>query len=333
MKCRLQRGLYMHIVIGDISREAISVIPTTNCESVYTIFNEQPSTEGIIVADEKLPVGLTMRADFFQKLSTKYGFDLFMQRPIELLMDKTMLVVDYFTPLTKVSTLAMKREQERLYDYVVVKKQEHLHGVVSIRELIMKLSEIQINIAKYSNPLSGLPGNHIINYTLEKVLNYESFTVLYLDLDHFKAFNDVNGFKEGDKLLIETANIIQLIVGTKQNHFVGHIGGDDFIAVIPHHQHEDICERIIARFEHAIISFYSKEDVERGYVKTFNRKGTMENFPLVSISIAIVQNKYTSFSTFDALSKEAAEIKRICKAREGSIYLSNENKQAYEEQV
>ena len=198
----------MHVVIGDIARETIPVLPTTNCENVYAIFNEQPSTEGIVVAVEMQPVGLIMRDTFFQKLSTKYGFDLFMQRPIELMMDTTMLVVDYITPLTKVSTLAMKREQERLYDYVIVQKQNELCGVVSIRELIMKLSEVQINIAKYSNPLSGLPGNHIIDDMLEKVLHYESYTVLYLDLDHFKAFNDVYGFKAGDQLLVETANII-----------------------------------------------------------------------------------------------------------------------------
>ncbi|MBR3119170.1 GGDEF domain-containing protein [Oceanobacillus profundus] len=318
----------MHVVIGDIARETIPVLPTTNCENVYAIFNEQPSTEGIVVAVEMQPVGLIMRDTFFQKLSTKYGFDLFMQRPIELMMDTTMLVVDYITPLTKVSTLAMKREQERLYDYVIVQKQNELCGVVSIRELIMKLSEVQINIAKYSNPLSGLPGNHIIDDMLEKVLHYESYTVLYLDLDHFKAFNDVYGFKSGDQLLVETANIIQQTIGKKPNYFVGHIGGDDFIAVIPNYQHEDICKRIIARFEQTIISFYSKEDIEQGYVKTFNRKGTMENVPLVSISIAVVQNKHTSFSTPNALSREAAEIKRICKACEGSIYLSKGDKEA-----
>src|SRR5690606_24936510 len=110
MKYRIQRGLYMHIVIGDIAREAIPVLPTTNCKHVYTIFNEEPSTEGIIVAVDKQPVGLVMRANFFQKLSIKYGFDLFMHRPIELMMDKTMLVVDYFTPLTEASTIAMNRE-------------------------------------------------------------------------------------------------------------------------------------------------------------------------------------------------------------------------------
>lgn len=320
----------MHVVIGDIASEVIPVLPTSNCESIHTIFNEQPSTEGIIVAVDKQPVGLIMRSNFFQKLSTKYGFDLFMQRPVERVMEKTMLVVDYFTPLAEVSTLAMKREQGSIYDYVIVKEQGELYGIVSIRELIMKLSEVQIDIAKYSNPLSGLPGNHMINAALENALNYENYTVLYLDLDYFKAFNDVYGFNEGDKLLIETANIIKHTIGTKQNHFVGHIGGDDFIAVLPHYQHEDICKMIIARFERAIINFYNKEDIELGYVKTFNRKGTLENSPLVGISIAVIQNKYTSFPTIDALSKEAAEIKGICKASEGSTYLSNEDKIARE---
>ncbi|RLL48266.1 GGDEF domain-containing protein [Oceanobacillus piezotolerans] len=312
----------MHIVIGDIAREAITVTPTTRCEKVYSTFVEQPSIEGIVIVLEAQPIGLVMRTSFFQKLSTKYGFDLFMQRPIELVMDRELLTVDYTTALTEVSTLAMERKQESLYDYVIVTKQKQLYGVVSIRELIMKLSEVQINIAKYSNPLSGLPGNHIIDSTLEKVLGYQRYTVFYIDLDNFKEFNDTYGFKEGDELIKETANIIQNTITTNSKHFVGHIGGDDFIAAVPHYLHEDICRLIISRFEQAILRFYRNEDIQRGYVKTLNRKGELENVPLVSISIAVIQNKHVSISSVDALSKEAAAVKMKCKATEGSVFLT-----------
>jgi len=313
----------MHVVIGDIAKKAETVRPATRCDIVYSIFMEKPSVEGIVIAINNQPVGLVMKTNFFQKLSTKYGLALYMNRSIELLMEKELLAVDYHSPLPEVSARAMERKQEKLYDYVIVKKQEDLYGVVSIRELIMKLSEVQIDIAKYSNPLSGLPGNHIIDQTLAELLSKDSYSVFYLDLDNFKAFNDYYGFKEGDELITETARIIKNALRTVKGHFVGHIGGDDFIATIPHYQHEDICQLIISHFDQAKLRFYQEEDIQRGYVKTVNRNGVVENVPLVSISIAVIQNKHQSFLSIDALSKESAEIKNKCKAAPGSVYLTN----------
>ena len=69
----------MQIVIGDLATKAISVNPSTKCEDVYSIFEEHSHIEGIIVVTQQKPIGLVMRTNFFQRLSTKYGFDLFMK--------------------------------------------------------------------------------------------------------------------------------------------------------------------------------------------------------------------------------------------------------------
>ena len=160
----------MQSIIGDITKNCIIVTPETKCEDVYSIFEENALIEGIIVGTKEHPVGIVMKINFFQKLSTKYGFDLYMKRNIELVMDGKVLMVDYFASITEVSSLAMKRQLENIYDLIIVTKKGSLCGIVSIRELIIKLSEVQISIARYSNPLSGLPGNNVIEETLKEVL-------------------------------------------------------------------------------------------------------------------------------------------------------------------
>ncbi|RDW19402.1 GGDEF domain-containing protein [Oceanobacillus chungangensis] len=316
----------MNKVIGEIAREVTIIAPFTKCEEVYGIFEKQPSLEGILVCANDQPLGLVMRTNFFQRISIKYGFDLFMKRSIDLVMNQELFTVDYSIPITEVSSLAMNRRQENLYDHVIVLQQGRIYGVVSIRELIMKLSELQINIARYSNPLSGLPGNHMIDRKLQEYLSFQEYTVFYIDLDSFKAFNDTYGFKEGDNLIKETANIINHTIMTVANEpsFVGHIGGDDFIAVVPHYHHDDLCHLIISRFDEVILRFYSEEDLQNGYVRTTNRNGVLENIPLVSVSIAVIQNKNTSINTVEDLSRLAANVKKDCKAMNGSVYLTLE---------
>lgn len=317
----------MHLVMGDIAERGITVTPSNKCEEIYSIFINDTSLEGIVILHKDQPLGLVMRTLFFQKLSTKYGFDLFMKRTIDLVMDQELLVVDYHISLTEVSSLAMNRKQGNLYDLVIVMKYGKFYGVVSIRELIIKLSEIQISIARYANPLSGLPGNFIIEETLKKVLSYKKYTVLYLDLDSFKSFNDTYGFREGDELIKETAQLISDVVVTNDNEpsFVGHIGGDDFIAVLPHHRHKQICNSIISRFDQTKLRFYSKKDLQNGYVKSINRAGVLENVPLVSISIAVITNKRFSYQTVEDLSRAAAMVKQKCKTITKSVCICIED--------
>ncbi|WP_010677940.1 GGDEF domain-containing protein [Bacillus timonensis] len=315
----------MEIVIGEIAKESFIVSPSTKCEEVYSIFERESAIEGVVVcSDRQQPVGLVMKTHFFQRLSIKYGFDLFMKRTIDLVMDQEILIVDYSLALTEVSSLAMSRKLEHLYDVVIVTKENTLFGTVSIRELIMKLAEIQIRNARYSNPLTGLPGNNVIKETLQEVLTYNKFSVLYIDIDSFKSFNDTYGFSKGDELIKETAIILSEAIMTTDNEpsFLGHIGGDDFIVTLPHHHYRAICENIIERFTDSLRIFYSQEDIRNGYVSGKNRQGIPEKLPLASISIAIIQNKKRPVTSLEQLSLESAKLKSYCKSITNSIYLT-----------
>ncbi|OAS86651.1 MULTISPECIES: GGDEF domain-containing protein [Metabacillus] len=318
------------LTIGDISEKVPVVSLTTKSAEVNLLFEVNPDLEGILVVEDDKPAGLVMKSQFYRKISTKYGFDLFMGRPINLVMDTNPLIVEFFDPITLVSSKAMARSQKNLYDYVVVLQNERLHGIVSIKNLLIKLAEIQVNQAMYTNPLSGLPGNVLIE---EKMLDYlqngtKPFSLLYLDLDHFKEYNDTYGFKKGDLLIKEVSNLLSkyVLLNNHEDSFVGHIGGDDFVAILPNHNFEPTCQAIMQEFRNRIKEYYDDNDWKNKYVFTKDRNGHFGNIPLVTLSIAVVTNEYHTYISIDEISKIASDVKKQCKSYDDSCYIHFENK-------
>lgn len=313
----------MRINIGDIVEHSIAVQATINNSEIDQLFKDNYRTHGIIIIENKKPLGMVTRTDFYQKLGSMYGYNLYINRPVSLLMKEEILCFDYQTSITEVSEKAMDRSSNALYDDIVVTKEGHLFGSVSIRSLLMTLASVQSQIASSLNPLTKLPGNRMINDHLKELLSHEKFAVLYVDLDQFKAYNDVYGFSAGDKVIQETASILQ--ANAVKNHgFVGHVGGDDFVVLLYSWDFEIICEQIIANFDQSILSFYKEEHREQGYVKTENRKGEIEEIPLVSISIAVVTNRFRPFDSVDGIVNYAAKIKKECKTHRCSCFISNQ---------
>ena len=178
------------------------------------------------------------------------------------------------------------------------------------------------------SPLTGLPGNVQINSELKKnLMRNEDFSVLYLDLDNFKAYNDVYGFLMGDQIIEYTANIIVNSVHDNERGFVGHIGGDDFIAIVPRKDVDKLCQDIIANFESGIKNFYNEKDREDGYIEVENRKGVIEKFPIVSISIAVVVVDKGRFSNILEIGDSAAQVKHAAKSVIGSSYAIDRRKE------
>ena len=142
------------------------------------------------------------------------------------------------------------------------------------------------------SPLTGLPGNVQIQAEMKKrLLNNEIFAILYVDLDNFKAYNDVYGFSNGDEIIKFTARVISKYAHNieSNNNFIGPIGGDDFVAIIDKTDYDKICQEIIIEFDTGVEKFYNQRDISRGYVEIENRRGILEQFPMTTISVAVVE--------------------------------------------
>lgn len=176
------------------------------------------------------------------------------------------------------------------------------------------------------SPLTGLPGNVQIQAEMKKrLLNNERFAILYFDLDNFKAYNDVYGFSNGDEIIKFTARTITKNIHAIEDsdNFIGHIGGDDFVAIISSDRYDDICKSIISEFDSHVLEYYNDIDNERGYVEVANRRGIIEQFPLTSISIAVLEVNPNTFKSTLEIGEVAGQIKHQAKATLGSTYVIN----------
>jgi diguanylate cyclase (GGDEF)-like protein len=173
------------------------------------------------------------------------------------------------------------------------------------------------------SPLTGLPGNIRIQEEIERTVREDRpFAVLYSDLDNFKAYNDQKGFVRGDRLIQATARIIQdaVVEYAGSDGFVGHVGGDDFVAVVPPEIAEEVAKRIVERFDAQIHEFYEPEDLERGYVEVEDRKGVLQRLPLAGVSIGIATTSVRTFAHYGEAVSVATEMKQFAKRDSGSSY-------------
>ncbi len=175
------------------------------------------------------------------------------------------------------------------------------------------------------SPLTGLPGNVQIQAEMKKrLLNKEEFVMLYLDLDNFKAYNDVYGFLNGDEIIKFTARTIVDNIdkyAVSGNTFVGHIGGDDFVAIVSiKDNYEAICQNIIAEFDKGVLKYFNEADIEKGYLEVPNRKGVVEECALTSISIGVVVSHKGRFHNVLEIGEVGAQVKHLAKTTMGSAY-------------
>ncbi len=187
-----------------------------------------------------------------------------------------------------------------------------------------------LNSNRMISPLTGLPGNVQIQAEMKKRLDEKKkYAMLYLDLDNFKAYNDTYGFSNGDEIIKYTANVITKHVcydEENSNNFVGHIGGDDFVAIVEGDDYEKICQDIITDFDSGVSKFFTDEDVKRGYIEVENRKGLLEQFPIVSISIGVVEVTNERFKNVLEIGEAGAAVKHLAKTIWGSTYVIDRRK-------
>jgi len=194
----------------------------------------------------------------------------------------------------------------------------------SLEEVLLRieLSLKRLERISDNNPLTGLPGNVSIERNLKRLLESEKpMAVGYVDLDNFKAYNDLYGFAQGDEMIKNLARILTSTVeALTPEGFVGHVGGDDFVFIVPLELAEKVAQEVIKKFELLVPTFVSKEDYQRGCFVSQDRQGRTTTFPLPSVSIAIVPVWKGKFEHPGELALRAGEIKKVVKGRPGSQY-------------
>jgi diguanylate cyclase (GGDEF)-like protein len=176
---------------------------------------------------------------------------------------------------------------------------------------------------KDESPLTGLPGNVRVQEEIEeKVASAGAFALMFVDLDNFKAFNDHYGFARGDEVIQHLGRVMGEVIEdfAPGESFVGHLGGDDFVVVVPPETAAVIAETVVQRFDELVADHYDAEDRERGWIEVLNRRGEPQRFGPLTISIGVASTERRSFAHFAEVLSVATEMKNFTKDTPGSSW-------------
>ncbi|OGP92770.1 MAG: hypothetical protein A2157_02595 [Deltaproteobacteria bacterium RBG_16_47_11] len=205
-------------------------------------------------------------------------------------------------------------------------------AVQKMAQRLKRLEEMSLD----ANPLTHLPGSIAIENVLNKRLKEEtSLAFCQLDLSHFKAFNDRYGYARGNEVIQATAKIVTEVVKSqgKEESFVGHIGGDDFVVITSAERYEKICLAVIDAFDKMVLDFYDLEDRQQGYIQGETRQGQKVSFPITTLAIAVVTNQYYRLKSHIQIGEIAAELKNYAKSFSHSMLVVNRRRDSTSSRV
>ncbi len=302
----------MRILVAEKDAALRSLIATRLKTRRYEVI-ETAESEDVLRMLERNPTDLILLSTDMERIGGKLVIE-----KIRQVSAFSSIPVILMTGEEKIAELVMS--QERGFDDFLIKP---------FNPLVLQL-RVALNISRTksrmeANALTHLPGNPSIERTIrKKIESGEKFSVLYLDINHFKSFNDRYSFEKGDDVLRQMAKILTQIAQSfgDDGCFVGHIGGDDFIVVLSPEREEAYARRVIAEFDRIMPTYYNEADRKLGYIRATNRQGKPENLPLMSCSIAACNNLHRPYKSLGEIAQDAAEVKAFLKSQPpGSHYL------------
>jgi diguanylate cyclase (GGDEF)-like protein len=306
--------------VGELTNECLIVEADDRIQQVKELLADKPPMSSVVVVEGDKPAGLLMNYNLDKALSAKFGVDLYHKKRVSKLMDTNPLCIEFGMPIEEAARLAMNRDPAKIYDDIVVTRDGALIGTVSVQKMLDTLAKVQVELAKGSNPLTGLPGNVAIEREFgRRAKEGLASSLVYIDLDNFKVYNDVYGFNQGDKVILLTAQVLRdSVKSVSPTDFIGHVGGDDFVVIAAKDKSEAVCRMVIEAFAAEAPKLYTPEDRKRGCIQGKNREGVEQSFPLVSMSIGILDCDFVTTVTFEELSHRAAEVKKFAKSQPGN---------------
>jgi diguanylate cyclase (GGDEF)-like protein len=285
-------------------------------------FELHPDIIAIPVVKNGFPIGIIGRHYITSLFSKRYYRELYGRSPCEIIMDNRPVVVEKSASLHDISELILQSDPHYLSVGFIVTENGRYTGMGSGHDLLRLFTQMQLNAARYANPLTLLPGNVPINEHISELLKVQSpFTICYFDLDFFKPFNDIHGYKKGDDVIQLLGKLLKEKCSDEID-FVGHIGGDDFIVLFQSEDWETRCEAILEKFSEVVKWFYSEEERNRGGVEVEDRQGNRTFQPLMSISIgAVISDKYDFHSPHDVSSAATIAKKQAKKISGNSLFI------------
>jgi len=306
------------ITVESILRYVESEQPETTIDKIFATFSANKNLRAIPVVKNGRPVGLINRYEFVDSFAQPYRRELLGKKPCADLMNKEPLLVEKSTPIQELSGFLSESEIRHFTDGFIITEQGRYIGIGSGQDLLREITKAQIETARYANPLTLLPGNVPINEHIEHLLQSgKSFSVCYGDLDNFKPFNDVCGYRKGDELIQFTARLLGNVCDPIHD-FIGHIGGDDFILVMQSPDWEQRCHKALSAFSLTSAALFDKNHRSVGGYMTGDRQGRLVHHPLPTLSIGVIWVIAELFGSHHEVAEAATAAKKMAKEKPGN---------------
>jgi len=328
-KCQLMK---YQLPIGKYAKPVPIINQKTTIEELRKSFDLKSVSGSVIVVDEGKPVGIVTDQYLYRVPGLKIGISGSNQIDLAEIMEKNLVVFESEIQTANIieQVLKPKQNKDAARPNIIVTSDGKPVGIVPVEELQDVFVRYQIDEARDANPLTGLPGNMAIRQTVDECYRIgHPISLIYVDLDYFKAYNDQFGFEKGDQMLLQLSQILSWAIKRKGGHgdFLGHIGGDDFVILTKPEQAVGICQLVIRSFSRIRKSRYDNKEIKQGYVTGLDREKIEKKIPLVSVSLAIVDCNHRS--KIADLPERAATMKRYAKSINGNVYVFDRRKKPY----
>jgi diguanylate cyclase (GGDEF)-like protein/PAS domain S-box-containing protein len=309
----------------DVARMVQPVSPQDVIVNVLSRFQLDRELKVLPVVEGEIIVGIVNRSTFFEEhIIGRQGFAAHINhaKKIRELMEPVKFIFDAATRIEDAAAILQPRIGTLRLDNIPITLDGAYAGMIDVNSIFKAMTEIQILLAKGANPLTGLPGNTSIERVICERLNAQvHFDIAYIDIDNFKPFNDYYGFQKGDESIKRLAEIMTAVVAASPfaaTTFCGHIGGDDFILITESFQAEELSRQIAASFEEERVLFHGAKDYENGGYYALNRQGEYQGFPLISLSVGIVNTYLSPVGSYANLASLSTEVKKAAKKTPGT---------------
>ncbi|MFY9070521.1 EAL and GGDEF domain-containing protein [Aliarcobacter butzleri] len=278
----------------------------TSLYDLFLHFKENTKSHFVPITDEFGNfLGIIYESDIKKISYSQYGLSLAQNRTFSstlLKYIKPALSVEISWGIDKILEIYNLNSNNSLGIFIT--SSDKYIGFINLNSLLTLSYKRNIEIATNQNPLTKLPGNNQIEKFIDKSFkkNQKDIThIIYFDFNDFKPFNDIYGFRQGDRAILIFSELLQKRYS--KDSFIAHIGGDDFFVGLKNKDKEDVFEltsNVQDEFRNSAKNIYSKEDKKNGFIISKDRFNEKRRFELLSVSAAIIEiNSKSDISNFD----------------------------------
>lgn len=300
---------------------APAVSRSTSNDEVAAIFQAHPELHAVAVVDEMRPQAIINRQQFMDHYATLYFREIFGKKSCLRHANMEPRLIERNHDIDQLVGILTSQDQRYLSDGFVVTENGRYVGLGTGDQLVRSVTELRLEAARHANPLTFLPGNIPISLHIKRLLDSgAAFVACYLDMNHFKPFNDQYGYWQGDEMIRLLARLAAAH-SDPQRDFVGHVGGDDFLILFQSADWRQRCERVIGEFAELARELYDEAARQAGGIQAEDRHGVLRFFPFTTLSVGALRVEGGQYADAEEVASRAALAKRQAKLADSGLYV------------